>query len=96
MQQHVVLAKFTKCEMIQSQSYSRYTSKKTNIEVQYSDRLRVSLKPCSYAQFALGANIHPDANLHPLASRSYANKLCPYVPRFDLKFNTRFLVLRRN
>ena len=22
-------------------------------------------------------------NLHPLLSRSYANKLCPYAPRFD-------------
>ena len=27
-----------------------------------------------------GTNLHPGANLHPLASRSYANKLCPYVP----------------
>ena len=38
-------------------------------------------------------NLHPGANLHPLASRSYANKSCPYEPRFDLKFNTRFIVL---
>ena len=30
-----------------------------------------------------GANIHPGVNLHPLMSRSYANKLCSYVPRFD-------------
>ena len=27
--------------------------------------------------------VHPGANLHPLMSRSYANKLCSYVPRFD-------------
>ena len=31
-----------------------------------------------------------------LESRSYANKLCPYVPRFNLKFNTRISVRRRN
>ena len=41
-------------------------------------------------------NLHPGANLHPLASRSYANKSCPYVPRFDLKFNTRYIVLWSN
>ena len=35
-------------------------------------------------------------NLHPLASRSYANISCPYVPRFDLKFNTRYIVLWGN
>ena len=40
-----------------------------------------------------GSNLHTDANLHPLASRSYANKSCPYVPRFGLKFNTRYIVL---
>ena len=34
-------------------------------------------------------------NLHPLVSRSYA-KWCPYVPRFDLKFNTRYIVLWSN
>ena len=34
--------------------------------------------------------------LHTLASRSYANKSCPYVPRFDLKFNTRYIVLWSN
>ena len=28
--------------------------------------------------------------------RSYANKSCPYVPRFDLKFNTRYIVLWNN
>ena len=38
----------------------------------------------------------PGANLHPLASRSYAKKSCPYVPRFDLKFNTRYIVLWSN
>ena len=43
-----------------------------------------------------GANLHPDANLHPLASRSYANISCPYVPRFGLKFNTRYIVLWKN
>ena len=59
-------------------------------------------KPCSCAQFApganldQGANLHLGANLHPLASRSYANKSCPYVPRFDLKFNTRYIVLWSN
>ena len=37
-----------------------------------------------------GANLRPGANLHPLASRSYANKLCPYAPRFYLKFNTSY------
>ena len=41
-------------------------------------------------------NLQPGANLYPLASRSYANKLCPYAPKFDLKFNTRYSVLRRN
>ena len=41
----------------------------------------VDLKPCSCAQFA------------PLASRSYANRSCPYVPRFDLKLNTRYILL---
>ena len=24
-------------------------------------------------------NLHPGVNLHPLTSRSYANKLCPYM-----------------
>ena len=43
-----------------------------------------------------GANLHPRENLHHLASRSYANKLCPYAPKFDLKFKTRYSVLRRN
>ena len=42
------------------------------------------------------ANLHPGANLHPLASRSYANKSCSYVPNFDLKFNKRYIVLRSN
>ena len=28
-----------------------------------------------------------------LASRLYAHRSCPYVPRFDLKFNTRYIVL---
>ena len=37
-----------------------------------------------------GVNLHPGANLHPIASRSYANKLCPYAPRFDSKLNTRY------
>ena len=43
------------------------------------------LKPCSIAQFAPGANLHPGpgANLHPLMSRSYSNKLWSYAPRFD-------------
>ena len=36
------------------------------------------------------ANLHPAANLQPIASRSYADKLCPYTPRFDLKLNTRY------
>ena len=55
--------------------------------------------PCSNAQFALGANLLPganlqsDTNLHPLASRSYVRTS---VPRFDLNFNTRFSVLRIN
>ena len=35
-------------------------------------------------------------NFHPFASRSYAKKSCPYVPRFDLKFNTRYIVLWSN
>ena len=43
-----------------------------------------------------GANLHQGANLHPLASRSYANKLCPCVPRFNLKFDTRYTVVWRN
>ena len=29
--------------------------------------------------------LHPGANLQPLASRSYASKMCPCVHRFDLK-----------
>ena len=37
-----------------------------------------------------GAN--PGLILHPLASRSYAKKSCPYVHKFDLKFNTRYIV----
>ena len=41
-------------------------------------------------------NLHPGANLHPLASRSYANISYPYIPRFDLKFNTRYIVLWSN
>ena len=50
-----------------------------------------TLKLCSYGQFAP----HPGANLHPLAPRSYANKLCPYAPRFYLKlsFEGKFAVL---
>ena len=40
--------------------------------------------------------LHPDENLHPLASLSYANKLCSYLPRFDLKFNIGYSVLWRN
>ena len=43
-----------------------------------------------------GVNLHPGANLHPLAPRSYAKKSCPYVPRFDLKFRTRYIVLWSN
>ena len=43
-----------------------------------------------------GAKLDPGANLHPLVSRSYDNKLCPYVPIFDLKLNTRYSVFRRN
>ena len=43
-----------------------------------------------------GANLHPVANLHPLVSRSYANKSCSYVPKFELKFNTRYIVLWSN
>ena len=35
-------------------------------------------------------------NLRPFASRSYTNKSCPYVPRFDLKSNTRYIVLWSN
>ena len=38
-----------------------------------------------------GENLHQGANLHRLASRSYASKLCPYVPRFDLKFSKKVL-----
>ena len=38
-----------------------------------------------------GANLLPGANLHPLASRSYANKLCPYAPRFDVKIKHKVL-----
>ena len=41
-------------------------------------------------------NLHPGANLHPLASRSYANKSCPYVPRFEWKFNTMYIVFWSN
>ena len=44
-------------------------------------------------------NLHPGVNLLPganLALRSYANKLCPYAPKFDMKFDTRYSVLRRN
>ena len=37
-----------------------------------------------------GANLCLGANLHPLALRSYANKLCPYAPKFDMKFNTMY------
>ena len=62
----------------------------------------ICLKPCSCAQFAPGckfapgSKFTPGANLHPLASRSYANKSCSYVHRFDLKFNTRYIVLWSN
>ena len=45
---------------------------------------------------APGANLHPGTKFAPLASRSYANKSCPYVPRFYLKFNKRFSVLWSN
>ena len=45
---------------------------------------------------SLGANLHPGGNLHSLASRSHGNKLCPYALKFDLEFNPRFSVLRRN
>ena len=38
-----------------------------------------------------GANLLPGADLHPLASRSYANKLCPYAPRFDVKIKHKVL-----
>ena len=48
----------------------------------------VDIKLPSCAQFA--------PNLHPLASRSCANKLCPYVPRFDLKYSKRKSVLWKN
>ena len=41
-----------------------------------------------------GANLHSDANVHPLASS--VAFICPHVPRFYLKFNTRFSVLRIN
>ena len=41
-------------------------------------------------------NLHSGVNLHPLASRSYANKSCSYVPRFDSKFNKRYTVLWSN
>ena len=60
------------------------------------------LKPCSCAHLHPGANLHTGANiysganLHPLTSRSYANKLCPYAPRFDKKLNTRYSFLRKN
>ena len=37
-----------------------------------------------------GANLPPGANLHPIMSLSYANKLCPYTPKFDKKFNTSY------
>ena len=43
-----------------------------------------------------GANLNTGAYLHPLALRSYANKFCPYAPKFDMKFDTRYSVLRRN
>ena len=32
----------------------------------------------------------------PCIASAYSNKLCPYVPTFDLKFKTRTSVLRRN
>ena len=38
-------------------------------------------------------NLHPGANLHPLMSRSYENKLCSYAPRFYWKFNTMYSFL---
>ena len=41
-------------------------------------------------------NLHPGANLHPIVSRSCANKSCSYVPRFELKFYTRYIVLWSN
>ena len=68
----------------------------------FSNFQKVCLKPCSCAQFASGckfapgSKFTPGANLHPLASRSYANKSCSYVPRFYLKFNTRYIVLWSN
>ena len=43
-----------------------------------------------------GANLNTGAYLHPQALRSYANKLCPYAPKFDMNFDTRYSVLRRN
>ena len=60
------------------------------------------LKPCSCAQFAPGckfapgSKFTPGSKFAPLASRSYANKPCSYVPKFDLKFNTRYEVLWSN
>ena len=43
-----------------------------------------------------GANLHPGANFHPLASRSYANRLCPYVYRFNTNLLQKYAVFRRN
>ena len=56
----------------------------------------VDLKPCSCAQFALGCKFAPGSKFAPLETRSYANKSCSYVPRFALKFNTRYIVLLSN
>ena len=38
----------------------------------------------------------PGCKFAPLASRSYANKSCPYVPGSDLKFNTRYILCTSN
>ena len=43
---------------------------------------------CSRCKFTPGSKFAPPC--------SYANKLCPYVPRFNLKFDTMYSVLWRN
>ena len=51
---------------------------------------------CTRCKFAPGCKFTPGCKFAPLALRSYAIKLCPYVHKFDMKFNTRYSVLRRN
>ena len=84
--------------MVVSKMHVRTTFIFKHMELQIMSNLnRVHMRNLHPGAILLpDANLHPGANLHPIASRSYTNKLCPYVPRFNVKFYTRFSVLWRN